>query len=135
MTIQELNKLRQIKRYIAILQDEINSLRALVTKCTSCGDGMPSAKGLVDDKLQTIVAKITDLEAELKEERIKEIDTERCLVEYIRGIDDLYIKNILMCRFVRGMTWNGVAMKVTGGMCTGENMIMTVKRFLESQGC
>ena len=130
MTIQELNKLRQIKRYIAILQDEINSLRALVTKCTSCGGGMPSAKGLVDDKLQTIIAKIADLEAELKEERIKEIDTERRLIEYIRGIDDLYIKNILMCRFVRGMTWNGVAMKVTGGMCTGNTMIKTVKRFL-----
>ncbi len=53
------------------------------------------------------------------------------VLEFIEGIDDAHIRRLISLRFLDGLSWTAVAMKVGGGN-TSDSVRKTIERFLKN---
>ena len=138
MTRQKLKQIRHLKREIELLEDQILNLEA----------------GIVTDKVRGSLPhhpwietsfKITGFDREelsRKMERLKErlqrrvddlMDLRAEILEFVEGIDDSLLRQVIILRHVNGLTWDQVAKEVGGGN-TGNTLQKMHDRYFEGRG-
>ena len=137
MTRQKLTQITHLKREIELLEDQILNLEA----------------GIVTDKVRGSLShhpwtetsfKITGFDREelsQKMERLKrkmqrrvddllELRTE--IIEFVEGIDDSLLRQVIILRHVNGLSWEQVAAEVGGGN-TGNTLQKMHDRYFEGR--
>lgn len=128
MDKNELKQLRNLKREIDILQELINKIPKEQDKVYGSSAEFPYQKrgfvisGYSDEEN-------TQLARELESKKRKLMREMERLTNYIYGIDDSQIRQVLILRFVEGRTWDAVAAKMGYGY-TKEQLRKKVERFL-----
>lgn len=128
MTSRELSQLYWLNKEIEQEKKRLAELEAAATNTAAKITGMPHVSG-VSDKT-AIAAEIAESKAIIKAK------TDLCIVEYnrlnryIASIDDSLIRQIISLRYISGMTWVQVAMRV-GGDNTPDGVRMAAKRYLQ----
>ena len=61
----------------------------------------------------------------------KAMKEELKVLEFIEGIEDAHIRRLISLRFLDGLSWTAVAMKVGGGN-TSDSVRKTIERFLKN---
>ena len=134
MTLQELNRIYELKREIAMDEERLAELRQKAESPQSVritGTPRSRKKG---NPIEQYVAEIIDLEALIatkNEYYQKELEN---LNAYIEGTQDRLIQQILRLRFVESLTWVQVAQRVGGGN-VGDNLRKMVSRYLKRTNC
>lgn len=110
MTIKQY--LRRIERLDEIVKsklEQIDRLRDLLTKITSC----PSIDGVKTnnnpDKIGVTVAKIVDLENEINKTVNELIDLKREVIRMIDSVETADCRLLLTLRYINGKTWEEIA--------------------------
>lgn len=129
MTIKELSQLYYLKREIAGLEMKISELEAKAVDTSVKITGMPHSFG-VSDKVGRLIAEIDCYRHRLEERRQCCTAELLRLNDYIAECDDSLTRQILTYRFIDGLSWGRVAVKVGGGN-TSDSCRMNVKRFLK----
>ena len=115
MTVKELSQLYWLNREIEKNKQKLVELETLATSPKSQKlDGMPHVSGY-GDALADRVAEISDLKAIITAQQQQCIHERISLERYINGIPDSLTRQIFTSRFVDGLTWYQVAMRVGGG--------------------
>lgn len=93
--------------------------------------GMPHAPG-VRDKVGDLVAEIEDVKGEIKRLEGELVQVEREIAGYIDTIPDIQIRLIFRLRFLRCMTWDGVASAI-GGRNTVNGVKKMCYRYIDAE--
>lgn len=132
MTFKELY---QYKDLMAEIIEEENRLRELDEQLAALKSPSMEFSGLSSASISTRREYLIDKKSSIKkviEERKIRCEEELLKIEsFISGIEDSYIRRIFTYRFVKHYSWNKVAMKVSGGISSGNTMIQICKRYLE----
>ena len=128
MTKKELSQLYYLKKEIKEQQRRIAELEAAATNCSTKITGLPSGKG-ISDKIGNYAAQIADLKALL------DLILKKCFYElnrldrFIQSVDDPLIRQILLYRFEKHMSWRQIA-RAIGGNNTSESLRKKLHRYL-----
>lgn len=135
MTRQKLKQIRHLKREIELLEEQILNLEA----------------GIVTDKVRGSLShhpwietsfKITgfdQVELSQKMERLKKkmqrrvddlMELREEILEFVEGIDDSLLRQVIILRHVNGLSWEQVAAEIGSGT-TWNSLRMMHDRFLE----
>ena len=144
MTIEKLNKIKTLRKEINSISVRIAETYAEATSATSQGlkravivgkDGKKESctvlstsirlPGGVSDKVSKCAVEVTAL----KNEKSKLERRRGRLIAYIHAVPDVYIREIMIQRFIKERTWAEVALKFGGGN-TEDGVRQAVKRFL-----
>lgn len=132
MTLKELSQLYYLNREIERDKNRLEVLRAKVSAPSSPNyDDMPKSPGF-ENRLERYIAEIVDLE------EIAHTKMARCLNEHIRleryiaEIPDSLTRQIFQLRFISGLTWVQIALKVGGGN-TEEGVRKRVYRYIKQE--
>lgn len=112
MTAKEyLNQYRNAYREIQAKVDQIARLRDLVMHTTSApaGDRVQSSP---ENKLERIVAKIADMEAEVDEEIDRLADKRREVQAVIEKVPNHAQREVLIRRYMVGQKWEEIAVEL-----------------------
>lgn len=120
MTLKELYRLRGLHEKIKDLKNRIDVIRSKTEKMTSVITGLPRGGEKIDYKVE-LVDLCNVYESVLKESIIEE----QRLQNYIEGIKDIQLQNIIRLRFIDCLNWNEVADRIGGN-----NTEYTVKKRL-----
>jgi hypothetical protein len=135
MKKEQLKQLRHLKNEIRLLQKQIAELDYPVT--SDVVKGSMTEFPYIEQHIR-----ITGIDEEgykrrlnrLKRKLKRKLDELMDLVEeaneYINGIDDSLIRQILSLRYVNGLTWEQVAASIGGGN-TADSVRKAAERFLE----
>lgn len=129
MTRKELSQLYYLNREIELDKKRLEELTEAATGVNCRITGMPFSKG-IGDKVGNYASEIADLK------NMIELNIQRCwsqlikLNEYIQKIDDSLIRQILILRYIKGLTWCQVAQRI-GGNNTENNVEKIHSRFLK----
>lgn len=129
MTLEELNIYFDIIDRLNQAKEVLTRLESAVYPSAQVLTGMPHASG-VKDKIGDLAAEIIDAEASIAELE-KERDVHKNTVEqFVRSIDDIYLRTIFRLRFERGLAWKTVA-AVVGGRNSEETVKSACYRYLK----
>lgn len=101
---------QKISRQLARLENELTEIR-LNKYCPSCiSDGMPHASGCSD--LSSYMAKVDELEKKILKKRYNRLQKQQEIRNRIERIEDENEKDVLTYRYLRGMKWEDIAVKM-----------------------
>lgn len=113
MTLKELSQLYYLNREIEVNQQRLADLR---DKAESVGSpsisDMPKTQG-PKNRIEQYVTAMADIEAIIEEKQAQCIQERERLERYIAGISDSQLRLIFELRFIDGMRWEEVAMKIS----------------------
>ena len=89
--------------------EQIASLNALATKCTSAITGMPSNPSPSQSTMADAVCKIIDLQELLKKDLSALVDLKREIMGVINGIENDEYKTVLEKRYLCILSWEQIA--------------------------
>lgn len=129
MNKEELSKLYWLNREIALEKRRLEELEAAAESCTAKISGLPHVTG--DSRKSENMAILIAEQRDLVELKIRQsvIEYNR-LNRYIASVEDPLLRNILTLRFVNGLPWLQVAMRLGGGN-TAASTRMICERFLK----
>lgn len=105
-----LNRYRHINSYIDCKLEEIAQLRDKATRLSPTA--MFDRGGNVSDRVGRTAAKIVDLEREIDGEVDKLIEIRDEIANTISQIDDIDIRTVLEYRYINGLSWRKIAVKM-----------------------
>lgn len=111
METYELKRLWHIRGMIKDLERRLAELRRQSEVKSPGGSGVHTGPGDPVGRMGTELAAVREQITRAREQLIRE---ERRLVEYINGVEDLYIQRILWLRYVDGNSWAEVAYRMGG---------------------
>ena len=144
MTKEKLKNIKKLRKAIDSIKYQIAETEARATSATS-GQwtrvtehrangkketftvlrGMPRSPGSTSDKVGSVAAEVADLQSELRK-----LERQRGrLVAYVKSVDDIYIREIMLWHYVKERTWDETARKL-GGNNTGDGVRIACERFL-----
>lgn len=130
LTKDELKQIYYINKEIQMWQRELEKIRSQgLVKSPTISD-MP--KGGQKFDISDYVSAIADYEAVIRGLLAKVQIQRKKIIEYIEGVDDSLMKQIIFYRCVSCMTWQEVADAV-GGNNTENSVRMMYNRFLAAQ--
>ncbi len=104
---------QKISRQLARMENELAEIR-LNKYCPSCiSDGMPRASGCSD--LSSYMAKVDELEKKILKKRYNRLQKQQEIRNRIERIEDENEKDVLTYRYLRGMKWEDIAVKMNIG--------------------
>lgn len=104
---------QKISRQLARLENELAEIR-LNKYCPSCtSDGMPHASGCSD--LSYYMAKVDELEKKILKKRYNRLQKQQEIRNRIEKMEDENEKDVLAYRYLRGMKWEDIAVKMNIG--------------------
>lgn len=104
---------QKISRQLARLENELAEIR-LNKYCPSCiSDGMPHTSGCSD--LSSYMAKVDELEKKILKKRYKRLQKQQEIRNRIEKMEDENEKDVLTYRYLRGMKWEDIAVKMNIG--------------------
>lgn len=127
MTDKELKQTYYIRQEIELYERKLRELRSM-SMTGSRTDGMPrgSSRG---DRVADFAVKIADTERKLNDLQLKLISAEAEIMDFITGIDDSFIRQIIYCRMILRYSWTRTAHKIGGGN-TADSCRMAYKRYM-----
>ncbi len=128
MTLKDLSQLYYLKREIKMDEGRLRELESKVLPGVQRFTGMPHTPG-VRDKVGSYAEKADKLREIVEKKHQRCINERNRLEQYISGIEDSLVRQIFTYRFVEGLTWSAVAVRVGGGN-TANSVRMICKRFL-----
>lgn len=130
MTHIQLKQAYWLRGEIRLYEGKLRELRQMYLAASRM-DGMPRGSGR-GDKVADLAVRIADLEDKITYLRLQLIDAEAEIMNYISGIDDSYIRQIVYCRHIGLMSWTLTAHKV-GGRNTAETCRKAYARFMKKE--
>ena len=127
MTRKELSQLYWLNREIEREKCRLAELEAAATNTAVNITGLPHAGGLSDRT--ALAAEIADARTIIEAKVRASIAEYNRLIRYINGIDDSFIRQIFMLRYVNGLSWNQVALSIGGN--SEDSVRMAHNRYLE----
>lgn len=125
MTLKQLNRMRKLKSYIAILKEEIKQEQVSDTVRGS----MPSFPYV--ERHTTITGYTSAGNEKLK--KLATLQAEYIALErYIYSIEDIQLQYIFRLRFINCKSWQSIAMQI-GGNNTVDSVKKMVYRYLSKQ--
>lgn len=132
MTWNDLKALRHIDEEIEEMQHRIIALRCQAESTTATLSDMPRGSG-TSDKVGRIATEIADLLSLYEEDVLKQTELRHKLHNYVREINDSYIRRIICLHFIDGYSWQCVANRIGGGN-TSSSVRMAAKRYIDRNG-
>ncbi len=131
MTLQELSQLTYLKKEIEINQKQLEEIEQTIEK----------RMGYLSNVLNFSVLKVNDEIMQemmicklLIEQRYKKsIYAYKKLNQFISRIEDSMLRQVVMLRFIQGLSWVQVALHLGGGN-SADGVRMMVKRYLKKYG-
>ena len=131
LTKDELKQIYYINKEIQMWQRELEKIRSQgLVKSPTISD-MP--KGGQKFDISDYVSAIADYEAVIRGLLAKVQIQRKKIIEYIEGVDDSLMKQIIFYRCVSCMTWEEVAANIGGGN-SGEYLRLKYGRYLRKNG-
>ena len=130
MTKKELSQLYWINREIKKEKERLAELEAAATNTAAKISGLPHVSGISDKT--AIAAQIADCKAIIEAKINLSVVEYNKLNRYIASIDDSYIRQILLQRYILGYSWTKVAMCL-GGKNTPDGVRKAHNRFLSRE--
>lgn len=125
MTLKQLNRMRKLKSYIAILEEEIKQEQV----SDSVRGSMPSFPYV--ERHTTITGYTSAGNEKLK--KLATLKAEYIALErYIYSIEDIQLQYIFRLRFINCKSWQSIAMRI-GGNNTVDSVKKMVYRYLSKQ--
>lgn len=128
MDRKRLSQLYYLKREAALLREELARLRTQPPSITAQANAMPRGGG-EHDKVGAYAAKCADIEDAIALQAAECAAEYERLLSYIRDVPDCQMRMILTLRYIHGMSWVGIALKLGGGN-TADGVRMIHNRFL-----
>lgn len=129
MTKEELSQIYYLNKEIKIWQQELERLECQSLLKGQQLSGMPTGNG-TSDKTGDLAIKKTDIQLVI-EGKLKEIQLQReRIIEFISGIEDSLMRQIVYFRNVSCMSWRQVAAEI-GGNNTEDGVRMAYDRFVK----
>lgn len=135
MDKKKLSQLRYLNKEIELLKEQIDNLDYNIT--TDTVKGSDTEYPYISRNIKITGVDIQDYERKAKRlkrklsRRVEELlDLLEEINEYIESIDDSLIRQIIILRYINGLTWDQVAVHIGGGN-TADSVRMASNRFLE----
>lgn len=135
MDKKKLSQLRYLNKEIELLKEQIDNLDYNIT--TDTVKGSDTEYPYISRNIKITGVDIQDYERKAKRlkrklsRRVEELlDLLEEINEYIKSIDDSLIRQIIILRYINGLTWDQVAAHIGGGN-TADSVRMALNRFLE----
>ncbi len=128
MTIKELSQLYYLNQEIEQEKYRLQELEAAATNTAVKISGLPHVKGMSGKT--AIAAQIADCKAVIEAKVQLSVVEYNRLNRYIANVQDSLVRQIFTLRFVKGLSWNRVAMSVGGGN-TADGVRKQVTRYLK----
>ena len=129
MTQKQLSQLYRLNREIEQDKRRLAELESAATSPGSQITGLPHASG-ISDKTGNYAILIGGLVDEIKKKNDRTLILYKELTEYINGLDDSFIRQLLMLRCVDGFTWEQCAAHMGCGN-TWKNLSNIYYRFVD----
>lgn len=130
MTNKELSQLYYLNREIEAERKRILSLREAATATSAKISGLPHV-GSVADKT-SIAAEIADAVRAMEYKQQLAVVEYNRLTRYIAGVEDSLMRQILRFRYIDGLSWKAVAMRI-GGNNTASSVKKKAYRYLKKE--
>ena len=109
MTAKEyLSQARYLDMRINSKLDQIESLHALATRCTSAISGMPHSPNHGGSPMADAICKIIDLESEINADIDRLVDLKREIVGVIKSVNNIEYQTLLEKRYLCFMHWEQI---------------------------
>lgn len=132
MTLKELSQLYHLNLEIENDQRRLEELEGKILSPSSPNlSGMPRST-VYNNKIESSVADLIDLKAIISAKQQQCIYEYSRLLGYITEIDDSLTREIFTFRFVNGLSWRQVALKI-GGNNTEESVKKICYRYLNNK--
>lgn len=132
MTKKELSQLYWLRREIEEDRRRLDELEAIAASPASPRyDGMPHAPG-AGDGMARMAAEIADLKAIISAKQQLCVHECKRLARYISSIPDSRTRLIFAFRFMEGLSWRQIAVRVGGGN-TEDSVKKTCYRYLDRE--
>lgn len=135
MDKKKLSQLRYLNKEIELLKEQIDNLDYSIT--TDTVKGSDTEYPYINHSIKITGIDIQDYERKAKRlkrklsRRVEELlDLLEEINEYIESIDDSLIRQIIILRYINGLTWDQVAAHIGGGN-TADSVRMALNRFLK----
>lgn len=115
MTKKELSQLYYLKREIENDKERLCKVREIVANPISITLIASTRTGSRENRLERYKAEIVELEEIISEKITQSINECIRLERYIADIPNSYLRLIFTLRFINGLSWNRVALKLDGG--------------------
>lgn len=132
MTKKELSQLYWLNKEIAMWQQKLERMEEKSTIKGKQITGIPSGGSRATSKVEEQVIRREEIKKKIAEQQNKAEKERARLLEYITGIEDSLLRQIIQYRFVELKSWKEVAWRI-GGDNTAESVRKTVQRFLKKQ--
>lgn len=101
---------QKAKRQVQRIEEELLELRLNKQYPSSIQDGMPHGSGGGD--LSGYVSRVDELERKIRKARYKRIRKFKEIRDRIERLEDENEKDVLVYRYIRGMKWEEIAVKM-----------------------
>ena len=128
MTKKELKQVYYIDREIKMWQRKLDELNNKSPVGTPELTGMPRGAGS-QNKIEDEAIEKAEMSTIIAGLLVKLQRQKREIMEYITSIEDSFIRQIMICRYVNLMSWTRIAMEIGGGN-TPDSVRMAHDRFL-----
>lgn len=91
---------------------QLDSLNELATKCTSTISDMPKNPSPSMSRLEDVVVKIADLQADINSDINTLVDLKREMTHVIKAVDDVDCRLLLEFRYLCGHSWEEIAVEL-----------------------
>jgi hypothetical protein len=130
LTNKELSQLYYLNREIETEKKRILSLREAATSTAAKISGLPHV-GSISDKT-AIAAEIADIQQIIEHKQQLAILEYNRLTRYIATVEDSLMRQILRLRYIDGLSWAAVAIRI-GGNNTASSVKKKAYRYLKKE--
>lgn len=130
MTKAELSQIYWLNKEIAMWQQKLDRLESQSLIKGQQITGMPAGGGRTTSKVEEQVMKREEIRENIQKLIARAAREEARLMEYLKGVEDTFVRQIIVYRFMDLMPWNKVAQKMGAGY-TSDSVRMAVDRYLK----
>jgi hypothetical protein len=114
MTAKEyLSQAHRIDRRINSKLEQVKSLRALAEKATSTMSDTPKGNTRNVSRMESVIVKMIDLEAEINADIDALVELKRDIVTAIKRLDNTELQTLLELRYLCFMRWEAIAVEMS----------------------
>lgn len=131
MRLTTLNEHLELLKKLEKSEETLSSLWTAAVPGAQVITGMPHATG-VSDKVGRFAIEIADMEQEVESLKKRIEESEKCISEWIRTIDDGTTRVIFRLRYIQGMQWKEIS-GIVGKYVSEDSIKHVAYRYLNDE--